>query len=177
MVQALLFVASAGLMIYAERQGTTVKLMSRDMTMATVMVMTKSRNNSAESPVIRKKGIMAAILVSVEAINAPVTSRLPLWAAALGSGESFWCRVIFSSMTTALSTSMPTAITSPPNENIFRVRSDNPIRMNVPRILTGTAMPIISVLFILCRKNQMARIASRPPTTADEPTLLMELVM
>ena len=159
---------------YADAHGTTVKLTIRDIIKATVTVITKSRKSNEAIPFIKKKGTIAAMLVKVEAIKALITSLLPLCEACMKLRVPFWCLVMFSNITTELSTSIPTAKTSPPREKIFKVTPNNPIKIKVPQILTGIAIAITNVLRILCKKNQMAIIANMAPIIADELTLDME---
>ncbi|OPZ80161.1 MAG: hypothetical protein BWY76_03439 [bacterium ADurb.Bin429] len=126
---------------------------------------------------MKKNGTIAARLVSVDAISAEVISALASCAALSELRVMAWCRAIFSSMTMELSTSMPTASTSPPSENTFSVMPKSPIRMKALRILTGMVTAMISVRFTSCRKNQTMSMARIPPITAELPTFSIDLVI
>ena len=83
--------------------------------------------------------------------------------------SSRW-RTMFSSTTTALSTSMPTASAMPPSDMMLSDRSNMYIATNVPMTDTGMASPVMKVARASRRNRYRTRIASRPPISAASRT-------
>ena len=97
-------------------------------------------------PEMNTIGKNTATEVSVAAVTAVETSRVPICAASTREWPCSRLRTIASSTTTALSTSMPTASASPPSDMMLSDRSDMYISMNVPTTDTGIATLVISVV-------------------------------
>ena len=154
----------------AESMGTSVSATTSDTPMANEMVISSSLKSSAASPLMSRNGTTAARLVVVEAITAEATSPAPTCAASIGSGWSRWWRSMFSSMTMALSTSMPMPRARPPSDMMLSVRSATPISARVPRMAIGIAVPMMNVRRPERRNRKTITIARPPPIIAALPT-------
>ena len=131
----------------------------------------------AEIPPRNSTGTKTAIVVSVDAVMAVETSRLPTVAASrLLLPSSRW-RYTFSSTTIALSTSMPTPSAKPPNEIVFSVNPLKNISANVEITEIGIAIAMISVLEKLRKKNSSTSTASTAPWTIAHCTFSIEARM
>jgi hypothetical protein len=91
------------------------------MKIATTTVTANSRNNSPTMPLIRNSGMKtAASEIEIDMIVKPI-SPAPCRAACIGVFPSSMCRTMFSIMTTASSTTKPTAIVSAISERLSRL--------------------------------------------------------
>ena len=70
---------------------------------------------------------------------------------------------MFSSTTTELSTTMPTANAMPASEMMLMERPRTKMKMNVETTVTGMATPMIMTLERLPRNRSSTPIASAPP--------------
>ena len=84
---------------------------------------------------------------------------------------------MFSMMTIALSTIIPTPRARAPNDMVLRVKPLAYINMNVPMTVIGIEAATIRVLRRFRRKKRRARIASRLPEIAADFRLLIDCVM
>ena len=112
-----------------------------------------SRNSWPAMPVMNTIGKNTATDVSVAAVMAVPTSLVPRVAASTRERPSSRWRTMFSSTTTALSTSMPTASAMPPSDMMLSDRSNMYISTNVPITETGIARPVMSVARASRRKR------------------------
>ena len=76
-----------------------------------------------------------------------------------------------------MSTSIPTPSASPPREIRFILKSAKYISAKVVTIDTGIAIPTIKVDLIFLKNKKRIIIAKRPPPTALEATLLIDLLI
>ncbi len=102
--------ASIGLIHFDASIGVSVTAAKSDP--ASVMDTTKANwsNTMPLSPDTKTSGRKTATVVNVEAMTAVPTSAAPKTAASRGLWPSSMCRVMFSRMTMALSTTMPMAM-------------------------------------------------------------------
>ena len=154
-----------------DSMGTKVRATSKAAVRATPMARPKSRmNRPIWEPGIKIKLTNTTMVVAVEASTANPTSRLPEMAASRAS-RPFSClwRKIFSSTTTLLSTSIPTATMSPIRETTFRLMSEPAktlsryMKANVKTMDTGMAMEIMRVLRNFPKKKKSTPMAKTPP--------------
>jgi hypothetical protein len=150
--------------------GTSVMATTSENTSAKLTVSAWSRNSWPAMPVMNTIGKNTATEVSVAAVIAVPTSLVPRRAASTRDLPASRWRTMFSSTTTALSTSMPTASAMPPSDMMLSDRSNRCISMNVPITDTGIARPMISVARASRRNRYSTRIASRPPMIAASRT-------
>ena len=102
--------------------------------------------------------------MSVLARIAPQTSVVPRTAAVGGSSPLLQWTKMFSSTTTALSISIPTAKAMPARLITLSVRLNAASARNVPITLTGIDMATMSVERMFRRKSRSVPSVSRPPT-------------
>ncbi|MNY12662.1 hypothetical protein D3C86_1457560 [compost metagenome] len=87
--------------------------LNSEIAVATAIVIPNWRKNSPEIPGMNAVGINTAHNTRVMAINAPPISCMVTMVASSGFLPSARCRSTFSTTTMALSTTIPTASTSP----------------------------------------------------------------
>jgi hypothetical protein len=92
-------------------------------------------------------------VVSVDAMTAPVTSRVPTLAASTRERPSCLCRAMFSSTTMALSTMSPMPRARPPKVIWFSVSPEKKSRPKVAVIEIGIASAMIVVVEPLRRNT------------------------
>jgi len=128
---------------------------------------TSPSQTASSSFLLRMIGANTMTVVRVEATMARPTSRVPRTDAASGRSPRCCRRLIDSSTTTALSTSMPTPSIKPIMVNTFRERPLRKRKTQVPRMDRGMAMETTSVMPTRRRNRyriRMARIEpKRPP--------------
>ncbi len=81
---------------------------------------------------------------------------------------------MFSSTTMASSTIIPMPRVSPPRLIVLIDISVKNIRANVAMTEIGIAVPMISVLLMLFRKNQMIKMAKMPPISVSWTSVLID---
>ena len=150
--------------------GTSVIATTSENSSEKLTVSAWSRNSWPAMPVMNTIGKNTATDVSVAAVIAVPTSLVPSVAASRRERPSSRWRTTFSSTTTALSTSMPTASAMPPSDMMFSDRSNMYIMTNVPITDTGIARPVMNVARASRRNRYRTRIASRPPMSAASRT-------
>ena len=116
------------------------------------------------SPSTKSTGRNTATLVSVLARIAPHTSWVPFTAASFGGSPALQWTKMFSSTTTELSISMPTANAMPARLITLSVRSKAARARKVPITLTGIDIATISVERTFRRNRSRVPSVSRPPT-------------
>ena len=121
-------------------------------------------------PLTNTIGKNTATEVSVEAVTAMATSRVPSRAASSADSPASRLRAIASRITTELSTSMPTDSAIPPSDMMLSVRSKLYISTKMPMTVTGMTMPVTTVARASRRKKYSTRIESNPPHSAASRT-------
>ena len=161
----------------ADSIGISVIATTSEIAMAIATVSAWSRNNWPAMPSTNTSGRNTAIVVSVEATTAMLTSRVPAMAASSMPSPRSRALAIDSSTTIESSTTMPVARARPPSDITLRLRSSWPMKKNVAMIDTGNDSEITNVLQPSRRNRKMIRIASRPPSIAAFFTSSIELRM
>ena len=128
--------------------GVMVSATIRETTTMPPTVRINSRNSREIMPETKRKGTKRVNTVRVPAITGSATSCAPSAAASLRSGRSAPVRAMFSITTMELSSTIPMATTSPPNEKIFREKPPIFIRTKLPIKVSGRATSITKI----CRK-------------------------
>jgi len=131
---------------------------------AAAMARAMSPKSCPTSPCTKSTGRNTATLVSVLARIAPHTSCVPFTAASRGGSPAVQWTKMFSSTTTELSMSMPTAKAMPARLITLSVRSKAARARKVPITLTGIESATISVERMFRRKMSSVPSVSRPPT-------------
>ena len=106
-------------------------------------------------------------VVRVDAVIAPATSATPRTAASFSESPSSRQRVIDSSTTIALSTSIPTPRARPPRDMMLRDTSSRYIGAKVTTTEIGIATAMISVADSRRRNIHMTAMAKSAPRNAD----------
>ena len=135
---------------------------------AALMARAMSRNNWPASSWMKTTGRNTATVVNVDAVTAPQTSLVPRTAATRAGSPNEQRRVMFSSTTTALSTSIPTANANPARLITFSERPSRPRIRNVPMMLAGIAAPTSSAP--RASQNPIPTSSSRPGTANHDET-------
>ncbi len=154
--------------------GTTVSAISKLASSANVTVRANGRKNSEARPWTKPRGRKTATVVSVLAVMARATSRVPLYAAEWMSSPSWRCRWMFSMTTIESSMTRPMAMVRPPSVSMFSDSPRHQSRARAPTMLRGIERPAISVERQLRRKTQMmstAKTAPRRPSRHSESML------
>ena len=112
-------------------------------------------------------GANTATVVRVEAVIAPATSRTPRTAAVRSESPSSRQRVIDSSTTIALSTSMPTPSARPPSDMMLSETSPTYIGAKVTTTEIGIEIAMIAVGTSWRRKARITTTARIEPMTAE----------
>ena len=127
-------------------------------------------NRPNPEPETKPIDIKTTKVVRVEAVTARATSLLPVTAAFKDEYPFSWrSRKMFSSTTTLLSTSIPTAIMRPDKDMMLMVISElkiarcRYIRLKVKTMAMGMAMAIIMVERNFRKKKSKVNTASKPP--------------
>jgi len=102
----------------------------------------------------------------VEEIIGPLTSVVPLMADSLTDNPDSICLKIFSTITMALSTSIPAPRAKPPSVMIFSVSPEKYINANVATIETGSTKLTMAVIPILRRNRNKISIERMAPIIA-----------
>ena len=145
--------------------GISVIATTSEMPIASATVSAWSRNSCPAIPCTKTSGRNTAIVVSVEATTAMLTSRVPAMAASRMPRPRSRALAIDSSTTIESSTTRPVASARPPSDITLRLRPKRPMKKNVAMIDTGSDSPTTNVLQPSRRNRKMIRIASRPPMT------------
>ena len=132
--------------------GMSVKATKDETVREKDMVRAKSLNKNPAIPGTKRIGKNTTKVVKVETTTGTATSRAPMIDAVLRSAPSSLKRKIFSSTTTASSTTIPTARVRPDKDMIFRLKSAKSITMKVVIIETGIEIAIMSAERPLRRK-------------------------
>ena len=148
----------------AAATGTTRPETASDRPTAAAIARAMSPKSWPASPSTKSTGRNTATLVSVLARIAPQTSVVPRTAAVRGSSPRLQWTKMFSSTTTALSISMPTAKAMPARLITLSVRLKAASARNVPITLTGIDIATISVERMFRRNNRSVPSVSSPPT-------------
>ncbi|MPM66817.1 hypothetical protein SDC9_113729 [bioreactor metagenome] len=127
------------------------------------MVSATWRNISRASPAINKMGKKTETVVSVDAMTASPTARVPAAAALRGSMPAARQVKMLSKMTMELSTIMPTAMTSPASETIFKVSPEKYMAKKVAMTEIGMAVPMMPASFSWPKMAQSTSTARSPP--------------
>ena len=101
--------------------GTSVIAVKSEQVSEKVTTLENCLNMTPAIPSMKSSGRKTASVVSVLAVIAMATSLAPLIAASSGGMPLSRSRVMFSSTTIELSTSMPTPSASPPSVMMFRL--------------------------------------------------------
>ena len=120
-------------------------------------------------------GKNTATVVSVEAITAPLTSRVPRTAAVTMSSPSSRQRKMDSSTTIEQSTSMPTPSASPPSDMML---SETPIRLSGAKVINsdiGMLTPMMAV--VLRSAEEQVEDRHRQQATQDRRVLRTSLML
>ena len=149
---------------HAAAAGTTSPDTASESPTAAAIAKAMSPNSCPASPSMKSTGRNTATFVSVLARIAPQTSVVPRTAAAAGSSPLLQWTKMFSSTTTALSISIPTAKAMPARLITLSVRSKAASARNVPITLTGIESATMSVERMLRRNTRSVPSVSRPPT-------------
>ena len=118
---------------------------------------------------VKSRGTNTIIVVRVAAKTGRLTSPAPFTAACTGLSPSSRRRWMFSSTTTLLSTSIPTASMSPLNEIIFKetsrpgIRPSRNMKVKVQRTEMGMARAMIRVVLTFHRNRKSMITAIIPP--------------
>ncbi len=137
-----------------------------DTAIASDSVIANSRNSRPISPVISRIGRNTAISERLIDTTVKPTSRAPSSAACMrGLPFSMW-RMMFSSTTTASSTTKPVATISAISERLSIEKPSTYIAPKVPMIETGTAAVGISVARQLRRNTNTTITTSATATTS-----------
>ena len=139
--------------MWAESIGTTVRATTSDTATATATARAMSRNNCPASCRMNRTGTNTATVVSVEATMAPLTSRPPSTAARRRPLPISRWRKMFSSTTTALSTTMPVAKARPAS---MMTLSEEPRTSRTTKVVTmdtGIATATTRMLATLLRNS------------------------
>ena len=113
-------------------------------------------------PLMKSTGMNTAISETViEMIVKPI-SRDPLIAACIGVSPRSTCRMMFSSMTIASSTTKPTASVSASSERLSRLNPSKYIAAKVPITEIGKASAGMTVADRLRRNSRMTRMTRKP---------------
>ncbi len=83
------------------------------------------------------------------------------------------CQLMFSIVTVASSTRMPTASASPPRVMMFSVSPSNDSAVTEPRIASGIDVAMISVERQLPRNSRIIRLVNEAAITPSRTTLLI----
>ena len=114
-------------------------------------------------PRTKIRGRKTTRVVSVLAMTAATTSRLPFTAADSESWPASRSRLMFSSTTMALSTSIPTPRANPPRVIKLRVNPPKYIKAKVATTEMGMVVAITAVLGIFRRNSTRTNMARAPP--------------
>ena len=140
-----------------------IETMSESST-ATEIATAISRNSCPTSSCEIKIGINTITVVNADTSTAPQTCCAPRTAAFFEDSPVSRKRKIFSRITIAASTTMPTANANPANETTFMERPNAAIATNAPTIDTGIASDTVSVARNERRNNSITSAANKPPT-------------
>ena len=143
--------------------GSTVTATSIEIATAIEIVSARSENSCPSTPSMKITGTKTAIVVKVEASNAPATWRVPRLAASNGILPDSRSRTMFSATTTAASITMPTANARPASEITLRLRPVSSSTMKVASNEIGIAEAISKV----ARRSR--RNHHRQPTASSTP--------
>ena len=125
-------------------------------------------------PSTKTRGPKTATVVKVEAVMAEATFLVPQMTASFGS--SIWAlkRLIFSSTTIELSTSIPTPKANPPRDIRLKETPVKYIKTSVIIKLIGIERATIVVGPKDCKNIRITNAAKIPPLTTAPMTLSME---
>ena len=143
--------------------GSTVIATTIDRATAIEMVSARSAKIWPSTSRRNSTGRKTAIVVTVEAIKAGTTSRVPVCAASTGVMPPSLSRMMLPETTIAPSTTMPTAKASPASEITLRVRPPRSSAPNVASRQTGIATAISKVARQSRMNHQTQIRASRAP--------------
>ncbi len=128
-----------------------------EMRIATMMVTANSRNSRPMMPPRKRMGMKTAVSERVMETMVKPTSLAPSTAAAKGALPISMWRKMFSSMTTASSTTKPTARVRAMSERLSRLKPRSCMAAKVPTTDRGRARLGITVAETLRRKRKMTR--------------------
>ena len=137
--------------------------------------MANSRNKRPRIPPMKRTGMKTATSDTViDTIVKPI-SREPLSEASITSSPISMRRTMFSSMTTASSTTKPTHKVSAINERLSRLKCNRYITANVPTIEVGKASVGIIVARIFLRNRKITMTTSAIASNRENCTSSTEL--
>ena len=137
--------------------------------MAIATVSAWSRNSWPAMPCTNTSGRNTAIVVSVDATTAMLTSRVPAIAASRMPRPRSRALAIDSSTTMESSTTRPVASARPPSDITLRLRPSWPMKKKVAMIDTGSDRLMTKVLQPSRRNRKMIRIDSSAADHARPP--------
>ena len=141
-----------------------------EMPIAVATVNAWSRNSSPAMPCTNTSGRNTAMVVSVDATTAMLTSRVPSMAASSTPSPRSRALAMLSSTTIESSTTRPVANARPPSDITLRLSPNWSMKKKVVTIETGSDSAITNVLQASRRNRKMISTASRPPITASNLT-------
>src|SRR3990172_11410413 len=126
---------------------------------------------------MKTNGKNTATMVKVDAATASPTSAEPKIAASLGRAPLSTWREIFSRITIASSTTIPTAIERDDNEMMLIVLPEKYKYINAPIKETGNVSTIINVARHCLRKSKTTITTKSPPSKTASVRLLTDCMM
>ena len=145
--------------------GVTVSEIRSENRIAIESVTANSWNNKPTMPGISKIGMNTAISERLIEITVKLTSALPRSAASRTSIPASTCRTMFSSTTTASSTTKPVAMVSAISERLSMLYPSKYIGPKVPKMDSGRTAAGISVARGDCRNTKTTPITSNTAKT------------
>ena len=140
--------------------GVVVSEITSDTAIATARVTENSRNRRPTMPPISRMGMNTAIRDRLIDSTVKPTSRAPSRAACIGAMPASICRHIFSSTTTASSTTKPVAMVSAISDRLLMLKPARYMTPKLPSSDTGTATAGISAARTL-RRNSTTTTTTR----------------
>ena len=155
---------------FAESIGPIVRASKRLMSMTKQTVRPNSFRNFPAIPPTKAIGPKTAMIASVVAITASITSFVPSSAATAGSLPICIWRKIFSRTTIASSTRRPTARERASRVSILTEKPAAKTRIKAPISELGKAKPVITVDRTFARNKKTTIITSTMPIIIDSLT-------
>ena len=159
--------------IHVATTGTTMSATTRLASRANVTVSANGRKNSEARPLTNPSGRKTATVVSVLAVIAPATSRVPVKAAERMLSPSCRCRWMFSITTMESSITRPMAMVSPPSVSMFSELPRLQRMISAPMMLSGMERPAMTVERQLRRNAQITMTANAAPMRPSRSRELM----
>ena len=135
--------------------GVSVNDTTPETRIATLMVIANSRNSRPRIPPMNSTGIKTATSDTVMVTIVNPISREPCSAASITFSPSSIRRTMFSSITTASSTTNPTESVRAINERLSRLKWRTYMAAKVPTIEVGSASVGMTVALTLRRKRKI----------------------